>query len=214
MDKEHTHIPSLDTTILKENIERLRKENGLKQEDLAKVLGLTQPDISKRLKPESTTSFTLDQVYILSQFFNTSIDSMIGNRPKPQSLTASDICHFLVDLIQQGQLKYFTHGVHQTAYRSEYDPESGYDLYCPHKEDVTYHGFYFPNYWQFPDDMTPEEYSEYSAEAQACGNDMPTNIKVNDFCQKFIDAYEKHEDKTYSDDVYQTLLDAYFKTTE
>lgn len=71
-------MQELNIYILKLNIEQLRKASGVSQPDLAKAIGMSQPNLSKALNPKYKQTFTLAQIYKLAQFFNTSVDALIG----------------------------------------------------------------------------------------------------------------------------------------
>ncbi len=73
------------------NISRLkeiREDRDLKQEDIAKILNISQVQYSRyetgiRLIP-------LDKIYLLSNYYNTSVDYLIGKtdirKPYPKSI--------------------------------------------------------------------------------------------------------------------------------
>jgi len=48
--------------ILIRNITQLMKDNGITQEKLADILGMSQPNVSKALSLRDKKCFTLDQV--------------------------------------------------------------------------------------------------------------------------------------------------------
>ena len=64
--------------IVGNNIKRIRKEHNLSQENIAKLLRVTQPAINKYEKGKST--IPVDNLYILSKEFNISIDEIIEEK--------------------------------------------------------------------------------------------------------------------------------------
>lgn len=71
------------------NIDRLkeiREDRDLKQQDIAKLLNTTQCQYS--LYENGIRSIPIEKLYILSEFYNTSIDYLVGKtnekRPYPK----------------------------------------------------------------------------------------------------------------------------------
>lgn len=56
------------------NLIRLRKENDLSQEDLAKVLGVT--DATYRNKETGKTQFKMDEMFVLANHFSKDIEDI------------------------------------------------------------------------------------------------------------------------------------------
>jgi len=65
----------LNLKVVGENIKRIRNKHNLSQENIAKLLSVTQPAINKYEKGKST--IPVDNLYILSKEFNISIDDLI-----------------------------------------------------------------------------------------------------------------------------------------
>ena len=49
------------------------------QEDLAKIAGMSQPNVSKALSDTNKKQFNLDQLFRIAQHFGISIDELVGN---------------------------------------------------------------------------------------------------------------------------------------
>ena len=79
------------------------------------------------------------------------------------------------------------------------------------KKTVTYDAFYFPNYVTPPSYFDEYRMDDLEAEARANGNDIPSNKRINNFLQKFIETFEKHDSGVYDDETYEILIDAYRK---
>ena len=62
-----------NTDILIRNITQLMKDNGITQEKLADILGMSQPNVSKALSLRDKKCFTLDQVVGIAEHFGVSI---------------------------------------------------------------------------------------------------------------------------------------------
>ncbi|MDU3490278.1 MAG: hypothetical protein E7F64_04310 [Clostridiales bacterium] len=52
---------------------------------------------------------------------------------------------------------------------------------------------------------------DIATEACINRNAIPENISINNFLQRFIDAFEKHDSGVYDEEDYNILIDAYFK---
>lgn len=77
--------------ILISNIKNLMKNNNMTQQELAEVLDMSQPNISKALSVSDTKSFTLDQVVGIAKHFNVTVDWLLGNETKSiQNLSKSN----------------------------------------------------------------------------------------------------------------------------
>lgn len=98
--------------ILISNIKNLMKNNNMTQQELAEVLDISQPNISKALSVSDTKSFTLDQVVGIAKHFNVSIDWLVGNETKSiQNLSLRAIGEFLVKLIESELIETFSYPV-------------------------------------------------------------------------------------------------------
>lgn len=98
--------------ILISNIKNLMKNNNMTQQELAEVLDMSQPNISKALSVSDTKSFTLDQVVGIAKHFNVSIDWLVGNETKSiQNLSLRAIGEFLVKLIESELIETFSYPV-------------------------------------------------------------------------------------------------------
>jgi len=115
--------------ILISNIKNLMKNNNMTQQELAEVLDMSQPNISKALSVSDTKSFTLDQVVGIAKHFNVSIDWLVGNETKSiQNLSLRAIGEFLVKLIESELIETFSYPVAETIYQTEfedYEPNKG-----------------------------------------------------------------------------------------
>lgn len=200
-------MTNIDFSILKRNISMLMEKEGMTQEQLAGLLGMSQSGVSKCLKEgDDSRRFTLEQVCAVSQHFGVSIDELVGIGSADRKMSSREICSFLVTLIEQHVLKADSLTKEEHIF---YEPYSIYSGRTDEIKDVTYDAFYFPGYW-LPDDDDPAVGPQDWAEIQAVGNDIPQNTEINDFLQKFISAFRKYDTGVYSEDDYKILKEAYF----
>ena len=68
----------LDLKVVGNNIKKIRNEHNLSQENIAKLLRISQPAVNKYEKGKS--AIPIDNLYILSKEFNISIDQLIEEK--------------------------------------------------------------------------------------------------------------------------------------
>ena len=197
-----------DFSILKRNINTLMEKNHMTQQDLADLLGMSQSNVSKCLKSDDDSRrFTLEQVCTIAQHFEVSLDELVGRKPAEHEHSAEDICKLFAHLIRKYQIVHFKHQVEEEAWIPS---QTSYD--CDIKKMIVdYDAFYFPNYVTPPKYLDEYRLDDFAAEARAVGNDLPANMSINNFLQKFIDAFEKYDSGVYNEEDYNILVDAYFR---
>lgn len=89
--------------ILKRNISSLMENHKpeVTQEELGKVTGLSQPNISKLLSEKNKSCFSLAQLIAIADYFEVSLDSLIGrnlDKVKQKKSTMQDIISALFEL--------------------------------------------------------------------------------------------------------------------
>lgn len=90
-------------TILKRNISNLMENHKpeVTQEELGKITGLSQPNISKLLSEKNKSCFSLAQLIAIADYFEVSLDSLIGRNldtVKQKKSTMQDIISALFEL--------------------------------------------------------------------------------------------------------------------
>lgn len=201
-------MQNIDFTILKENIRMLMKKENMTQTKLADILDMAQSDVSKCLqKDNDSRRFTLEQACKLAMHFDITLDELVGLKREGRKKTAEEICRFFKELIRSYKVIHFDHEVEEEVYTPI---NNGYD-YDIIKKTVTYDAFYFPNYITPPKYFDEFRLDDLRDEIRINGNDLPENMSINNFLQKFIDAFEKYDSGTYDEDDYNILVEAYFK---
>lgn len=89
--------------ILKRNIVNLMKDHKpeVTQEELGKITGLSQPNVSKRLSEKDKSCFSLIQLIAIADYFEVSLDSLISrnlDNIKQKNATMQDIISALFEL--------------------------------------------------------------------------------------------------------------------
>lgn len=84
-----------DRSIVIDNIVKLMKDNHVSQSSLSDIINGHQSRVSECLNGKK--DFTLPQIISISNYFNVSIDSLIGGQPKKtvEINSLSDICELL-----------------------------------------------------------------------------------------------------------------------
>ena len=205
-------MPDMNFNKLKENVLSRMKDKGLKQKELAKSIGMSQPNLNKCLQTgDDSRSFTLEQVCKLADFFETSVDELLGRTTERTSLSDLEICQFLSTLISHNQITHFDHKVSETiVYPANPD---NIDWYNERKTEVKYNAFYFPNCFHIPsyiDDDDPS-YDEVRSDLMYGGNENQHNMAINNFLDRFIGTYEKYDGGQISEEEYKILEDAYYE---
>jgi plasmid maintenance system antidote protein VapI len=192
--------PSDGTTTRRDNITKTK---------LAEVLGMSQPNVSKALNPKEKKCFTLEQVIKIADYFNVTIDSLVGSSRTDTIVSANnsrDIAAFLAQCIDNEKAKISYIDVEQTVYLEDYDPS---EPYCPYRKTtkkVNYPVLYFSDYWQIQDYAeSDDDYSELSQEAFQCGNET-LNVHINKFLQHFIQIHGLYKKGELSEEIYRTVV--------
>lgn len=204
-----------DFSVMKDNISALMKKNHVSQEDLAGVLNMSQSNVSKCLKQgDDSRRFTLEQACAIADHFNITLDELIGRKPKGHEYSSEEICKLFSYLVSNYVVKHFDYQVDESAYL----PYGGEFNYNPTEKKVTYDAFYFPNYFTPPKYLLEadspeidERINDWEVDSLNGGNDMPTNIEINSFLHKYIEAFEKHDAGIYDKETFDILVNAYYQ---
>lgn len=172
-------MQNFDIDIIKKNVRILMDEHGTKQEDLAQYLEMSQSNVSKALSLKDKKCFTLEQTCRISDYFNVSVDYLVGKRTAYSATNNREVAEMLVTLIESGAVSFDEVKMKEHVYTPGYQQgdinESDLDMIYP--------ALFFRNYWT-PDLMHDEDGSVI-AELQALGN-TTKNYQINEFLRKFI----------------------------
>lgn len=195
--------------ILNQNIEIQLKKKNINKSKLAEILGMSQPNVSKALNPNEKKCFTLEQVINIADYFNVTIDSLIGS-PKTDTIVSAnnprDIAAFLAQCIENEKATVSEYSVEETVFVEDYDPR---ELFCNYKQttqEVRYPILYFSDYWS-PSliSETDEEYAELQQEAFQCGN-QTGNVPINNFLRHFLQIHTLYKKGELAEETYRTVV--------
>ena len=203
-----------DINILIRNINILMDDNHMTQKQLADILGMSQPNVSKALNTNDKKCFTLDQVVGIATHFGISIDELVGNTvSKEQEISPRSVAKFISGLFESHYVKHINVDVEEKVYELQNVHNvfgNDYSKSVVNTKIITYPAVYFPDYWEVP---TPRDNSDVEAlsllsEAEQLGN-VSRMMDLNDFLRKYIQIYEIHESDGVDDEAYNTVVDSY-----
>lgn len=195
--------------ILKENIRKHMSDKHMTQNDVAKALNTTQANIAKHLKKgDDAQTFTLKQVYLLADLFETSVDELLGRKNNNvQNITPEDICSLLTTLLDADLIQCIPHVTEQEEVwnREEYNPAE----ISHYKRNANYYAFYFPEFIPVPKYIGLNEYQQYIEEYEEYGNFNFNNYQINKYLNRFIEAFINYRKGINSKEVYEIVVKAY-----
>lgn len=199
--------------ILKENIRMHMSNKNMTQKDIAKALNTSQANIAKHLKKgDDAQTFTLKQVCLLADLFETSLDELLGRTRKGNRDSIEDICKYMKRLITQQIIVPAKISVHELIWAKN-ELESGEDFGYSQKPEVvnTYIALYFPNYEQIEDNLEGIPLEVKLSQFGMCGNRLPYGIEVNKFLNKFLSTFDKYKKGILDTDEYEAIIKTYLK---
>lgn len=115
--------------ILIEHIEALMRERNISQADIIRGTGIPQPQMSKALNRTKGNRFTFEQTIAIADFFDVSIDYLVGRKldqPSSEKLSNKEICKILMQLIESGVIDYIDQTIEEDKYLAVNYPTNGY----------------------------------------------------------------------------------------
>ena len=189
-----------DIDILKKNVRRLMDEHGTKQEELAQYLEMSQPNVSKALSLRDKKCFTLEQTCRISDYFNVSIDYLVGKRTAYSAATNREKAEMLVTLIESGAVSFSEVAMTEHVY---YPSCAGY---AKTEDDIdrVYPSLYFRDFWTPDFDVDESQFCEI----MAAGN-FTNNYTINEFLRKFIQIYTVFKRGELFEETYKAVVRDY-----
>ena len=202
------NMSELNFQLLEENIRMLLVKNNITQQKLAEIAGMTQANVSKALNRNEKKRFTLDQVYRIAQYFEVSIDSLVGNPAENSAGTSPrDAFRFITKFLSAGKLRTAELTVKETKYEQEYG--NGLMEHKPREIDDTYPVFFFPDYERFSDyKLSDQDEVDLHMEFCACGKDTRF-LYLNKILKKMIPLIAQYRDGDIPEEAFQMIVDGY-----
>lgn len=195
--------------ILKENIRMHMSDKHMTQKDIAKALNTSQANIAKHLKKgDDAQTFTLKQVCLLADLFETSLDELLGQTRKDNKDSIEDICKLLVRLITQKIIVPNEIRVNESIWG---DNAKNFSFFEAPEVVNTYFALYFPNYEQIEDNLEGIPLQAKLSEFKKRGNILPYGIEVNKFLNKFLSTLSKYNKGILDEEEYEAIIKTYLK---
>ena len=165
-----------------------------------------RPNLESLKQMTNKKCFTLDQVVGIANHFHVSIDRLIGNQHSTShDLSPRAIGEYFARLIEHDDLKAIRHPIEEFICEPYYDHErGGYDT-RQYRKSIDYYAFYFPQYWQIPEGLSEEQYWEYSAEMEQCGNET-AHCQTNLFFHQFLQIHNLYKQNALEEETYRTVV--------
>lgn len=199
-------MSDLNINILIENIKKIMKDKNISQTELAEILGMSQPNISKALKHKEGKCFTLAQVYDLSRHFNISIDELVGNvREMDVSISPRSTAAFITKLAEAHSIEFIPYSRTEEVFKLVEDTSFSYFEYSGVNEKVIYPAIILKSYWSPKDAPNEEAFQESLTEASQVGNETAM-LPVNKYLEQFQEIFKLYEKGVLPKHIYETVI--------
>ena len=204
-------MQDLNIDMLKTKIYNLMQENRVTQETLSGELGMSQSNFSRALSLSNSQCFTLEQVYKIAQYFEMSVDQLLGNTKPADKQSEKDICKFFTDLIESRKI------VTSEITRNEFIYYPYYSGGLPDcettKEDVKYTSFVFPSYFDPgpADCFDPGEIEDLECEYLSNGNRDESNMRINEFFTKYLQIYNMYLHNQMTEELFHEITEKFMQ---
>ena len=178
--------------------------SGMKQKEIAKIMGCTEGTISKYLNPNKKDFPTAEMLYNLAQHFNISIDWLVGNSSTPkysEKFSTRDICKILLNIYNNPRTNLLIGNISVTE--ECYTLIEGYGV--DHvKNKNTYPALYFSE-WSRIDNLDENDF----AVIQQIGSDIPQMKCINTFLSRLKEISDMKTRGNLNQEMYDRLLESY-----
>lgn len=204
-------MSEMNFELLQENIRGLLEKNGLTQNALADIAGMSQSNVSKALSPKESKQFTMDQVYRIAQHFGVSIDELVGNQAADSTATSPRaIFEAVIKLLSTANMRATTVTIEEWVYEPFYDGEGHPDC-RPEKKYVEYPAFYLPDYFSLDDFSSSEpDREDTHDEFLCCGNHTKLQ-RVNSVLKDLIPIVKLYRNKVIAEEPFRMILNGYLE---
>lgn len=195
--------------ILVRNIEMLMQNKNMIPADLIRETGIAQSQVSKALSRTQKTQFTFEQIWTIADYFNVSIDYLVGRKSVTtitEQSSNKEICKFLMQLIESEVVTCSEIGIEEDMYEEVMGPHSGYP--CEWKKGTNkYQMFYFSNYIN-PDIEGLDEFTldELGQDFLINGNYNQKSKEINDFLTYFFKLYDLYKHNNLEREIFDQAI--------
>ena len=203
-------MSELNFNLLKKNIKALMDKHDLTQSQFADIIGMTQPNLSKALSPNSSKEFTLDQLYRISQYFKVSMDELTGNTAaKDDSMSPATMLRLITNLLCNNKIRITrVENVTETVYTPFL--RGNFPDCAINQETYSYNAFYFPNTRIVPLDFVEPERDDFHFDCCLSGNQSQYK-ELNEILERFLPLVESYRKRDIPEDAFYMILEGYVK---
>ncbi len=203
-------IDRFDKAKMVERVKTQMDKKGIKPTELARIIGMSQPAISRKMNIEKEEQFTLEQVYDMANYFGVTMDELVG-RPNNydidnKTVPCRKLCEWITELIEYGAIKVIEHSADEYERIATDYPEE-YSARTPGKKEVTYKAFYFTNYYDNDEDEYPELYQHIEGLIAQYGNVLEDNEQVNNYFDLLMETRNKLIAGKLTSNLYEEFRD-------
>lgn len=204
--------------MLIKNIEMLMRRQGINQARLIEATGIPQPQMSKGLNRANKGQLTFEQIWKIADYFNVSIDFLVGRKSATGSATAptaTTICKQLMQLIESDMVSRTEIEVEEDMYTEDYWQSPEDYPYRWSKGSNKYTAFYFSNYIN-PDTsgLAEPELDDLQYDFGTSGNAAKANMQINDFLAYYFKLYDLLKKNDLPKDIFDTAITDRLKSME
>jgi len=195
-----------------DSVTKLMHERNVIAQDIVRSTSITQSKMSRGLKKEDALNFSIDDVCELADFFDVSVDYLLGrkNATSADPVSSEDLCRRIMQLVASDTVTCIDVEVEEDTYQP-YDGEPQ-DWMYPYeyvKKKCKYKGFYFSNYHHLPDkeDISEYEMEDIEYDLLAGGNDNEKGQEINSFIDYYLKFYDLYKKNGLPQDLFETAIE-------
>lgn len=206
---------NLNISTLIQNIKELMNKEGLTQQQLADKIEMSQPNFNRAIKNKNGQCFTLQQICNIANYFNVSVDSLLGFEKEPSTLSEKKICSLFTSLLEKRKLVTVETSRIEEVHTPIYD-DVGFEDCRVTKEEQHYHAFIFPKHVDVGplDRFTEEEIDMMKAESYCNGNHDESNNRINAFFQKYFKLYGMFLKNEIDESLFHEIVEKFYDDLE